>query len=65
MARVIQAEKERDAANQEAKAAQFVATAAGDAKARVEVNLTKALTTLAATEEVRLRSEAEIAHLEA
>ena len=42
-----------------------MATAAGDAKARVEVNLTKALTSLATTEEVKLRSEAENAHLEA
>ena len=38
---------------------------AGDAKARVEVDLTKALNSLAATEEGWHRLEAEIAHLEA
>ena len=36
----------------------------GDAKARVEVDLTKALNSLAAEEEGRRRSEAEIARLE-
>ena len=44
---VIRAEKERVEAKQEAKAAQVVAMAAGDTKARVEVDLTKALNSLA------------------
>ena len=47
MVSVIQTEKERDATKKEARAAQLVATAAGDAKARVEVDLTKALNSLA------------------
>ena len=42
-----------------------MATVVGDAKARVEVNLTNALNSLAAAEEGRLRSEAEIPCLEA
>ena len=42
-----------------------MATAAEDTKARVEVDLTKALNSLAAAEEGRLRLEAEIAHLKA
>ena len=62
---VIQAERERDEAKQEARVAQLVATTAGDAKARVEVNLTKALNSLAVMEQGERRSEAEIAHLEA
>ena len=57
--RVIRAEKERDEAKQEAKAAQLVAALAGDAKARAEVNLTTALNSLAAAEEGVRRSEAE------
>ena len=61
---VVPAEIERDEAKQEAKAAQLVATAAGDVKARVEVNLTKALNYLAAAEEGGGRSEAEVARLE-
>ena len=51
MTSVIRAEKERDKAMQEARAAQLVATMARDAKARVEVDLTKALNSLAAAEE--------------
>ena len=41
-----------------------MAVSARDAKARVEVDLTKALNSLAATEEGGRRSEAEIARLE-
>ena len=65
MESVIRAEKERDETKQEARAAQLVATSAGDAKARVEVNMSKALNSLAAEEEGGLRSEGEIACLEA
>ena len=42
-----------------------MATSTGDAKARVEVDLTKALNSLAAAEEGGSRSEAEITRLEA
>ena len=42
-----------------------MATIAGDSKARVEDDLTKALNALAAAEEGGCRSEAEIARLEA
>ena len=41
-----------------------MATTAGDAKARVEIDMTKALNSLAAAEEGGLRSEVEIACLE-
>ena len=51
MASIIRAEKERDEAKQEARAAKLVALAAGDAKAKVEVDLTKALNSLAAAKE--------------
>ena len=61
---VIRVEKERDEAKQEAREAQMVAAAVGDAKARVEVDLTKALNSLAATEEGNSRSKAEITRLE-
>ena len=54
--RVIQAEKEIDEAKQEARAAQLVATTVGDSKARVEVDLTKALNSLAVAEEGGCRS---------
>ena len=64
-ASVIQAKKERDEAKQEARAAPLVATTAEDAKARVEVDLTKALNSLVAAEEGERRLEAEITHLEA
>ena len=63
-ASVIRAEKERDEAKQEARAAQLVATSVEDAKARVKVDLTKALNSLVAAEEGERRSEAEIARLE-
>ena len=65
MASIIRAKEERDEAKQEAKATQLVAITAGDAKARVEVDLTKALNSLAAVEEGGHRSEAEITRLEA
>ena len=42
-----------------------MAKTAGDAKARVEVDLTKALNSLTATNKGGCRSEAEIARLEA
>ena len=59
------AEKKRDEAKQEARVAQLLATSAGDAKARVEVDLTKALNSLAAAEECGQRSEGTTALLEA
>ena len=62
---VAQAEKERDEAKQEARVVQLVATVEGDAKARVEADMTKALNSLAAAEEFRCQSKAEIALLEA
>ena len=58
-------EKERDEAKQESRPTQLVATTVGDAKARVEVNLTKALNSLAAVEEGGGRSKAKVAYLEA
>ena len=64
-ASVIRAEKERDEAKQEARAAQLVATEAGNPKAKVEVDLTKALNSLAAAKESGCRSEAEITCLKA
>ena len=63
-ASVIRAEKERHEAKQEARAAQMIATAAGDTKVRVEVVLTKALNSLEAAKKGRSRSEVEITHLE-
>ena len=65
VARVIRAEKERDEVKQEARAAQLMATSARDAKARVEIDLTKALNSLAAAEEGGCRSEGVISRLEA
>ena len=50
-ASVIRVEKERDDTKKEARVAQLVVASAGDAKARVEVDLTKALNSLAAVEE--------------
>ena len=64
VASVIQAKKERYKAKQEARAAQLVATIVGDAKVRVEVDLTKALNSLAAAEEGGRKSKAEITRLE-
>ena len=61
---VIRAEKERDEAKQEARATQLVVASIGDAKARVEVDLTKALNSLAVAEEGGQRSEPETARLE-
>ena len=63
MASVTQAEKERDGAKQEARVDQLVVTSVGDAKARVEVNISKALKSLAAAKESEHRSKAEIASL--
>ena len=57
------AEKERDEAKQEAKVTRLTAVAAGDAKARAEDDLTRALNALEATEEDEHRLEAEIACL--
>ena len=47
---VIQAEKDRDEAKQEARVAQLVVVIVEDAKTRVEVDLNKALNSLAAME---------------
>ena len=63
-ASVIQAKKKRDEAKEEARVAQMIAAIAGDAKARVEVDLTKALNSLAAVKEGGCRLEAEITLLE-
>ena len=64
MANVIRVEKERDEVKLEAKATRLVATSAEDAKARVEVDLTKALNSFVAVEEGEHRSKAKIARLE-
>ena len=61
---IIRVEKERDEAKQEARATQIVATSAGDSKARVEVDLTKALNSLTVVEEGEHRLEAKISRLE-
>ena len=63
MERITQAEKERDEAKKEAKVAQLLATTAGDAKVRVEDDITKALNYLATTEDGGRRSKAKIARL--
>ena len=65
VARIIRAEKERDEAKKETRAAQMIAAAAGEAKFKVEVDLTKALNSLAIAEEGGCRLEAEITRLEA
>ena len=65
VASVIRAEKERDEAKQESRAAQMIVATTRDAKARVEVDLTKALNSLAATEEGGRRSEVETTWLKA
>ena len=56
-------EKERDEAKQEAKVARLTVVAAGDAKARTEDDLIRALDALAAAEEDGRRLEAEVARL--
>ena len=56
-------EKERDEAKQEAKVAHLTAVVAGDAKARAEDELTRALDALAAKEEDGRRLEADVARL--
>ena len=56
-------EKERDEAKQEGKVVRLTAIAAGDAKARVEDDLTRARDALAATKEDMHRLEAEVARL--
>ena len=61
----MRAEKERDEAKQEAMVAQLVATVVGDAKARAEDDLTKALNALASAKEGGRKSENEISSLEA
>ena len=64
MEKIERAEKEREKVKQEAKMARLVVTAvAGDAKARVEDHLTRALDALVAAEEDGRRLEAEIARL--
>ena len=61
---VIRAKKERGEAKQEARVAPLVVVVAGDTKAGVEVDLTKALNSLSAVKEGKHRSKAEIAFLE-
>ena len=56
-------EKERDEEKQEAKVARLTAVAVGDAKARIEDDLIRALDALAAAEEDVRRLEAEVARL--
>ena len=63
MTSIIPTKQERDEAKQEAKAAQLLDTSAGDAKVRVEVDLTKALNSLAGVEEGGHKSEVVIACL--
>ena len=62
---IIQAENEKDKTKEESSVAQLVATVIGDAKPRVEADLTKALNSLAIEEEGERRSEAEVARLKA
>ena len=62
---IIQAENEKDKTKEESRVAQLVATVEGDAKARVEADLTKALNSLAIEEEGERRSKAEVARLKA
>ena len=62
---IIRANKERDEAKQEARAAQMIVAATRDAKTKVEVDLTKALKSLADSEVGGRRSEVEITRLEA
>ena len=64
MANVTKAEKERDEAKKEARVAQLVTTSTRDSKARVEVDLSKALDYLVTAEEGRCRLEAKITCLE-
>ena len=61
--KIERAEKERDEAKQEAKVARLMAVAMGDAKARVEDDLTRALDALATAEEDWRRLEVEVARL--
>ena len=60
---IKRAEKEREEANQEAKVACLVVIAAGDAKARVEDDLARAIDALATAKEDGRRSKAKIGHL--
>ena len=60
---VIRAEKERNEAKQEARVANMIVAEARDTKAKEEVDLTKALKSLAAAEEGGCRSKAKIASL--
>ena len=61
--KVERAEKERDEAKQKAKVARLTTVAIGDAKARVEDDLTRARGALASVEEDRHRLEVEVARL--
>ena len=61
--KIKRVDKEREKANQEAKVARLVATTSGDAKARVEDDLTEVLDALATAKEDGHKSEAEIARL--
>ena len=65
IASVIWAKKEREEAKKEARAAHMAVVVVVNAKAKVEVDLTKALNSLVATTESGCRSEAEITRLEA
>ena len=61
--KIERTEKERGEVKQEAKVARLTAVAAGDAKARIEDNLTQARDALAVAEEDGRRLEAEVARL--
>ena len=56
-------EKKRDGDKQEAKLARLVASGSGDARARVEEDLTRVQEALAAAEESRCKTEADTARL--
>ena len=61
--KIERTEKEKDEAKHEVKVAHLTAVAVGDAKARVEDDLTKALDALVNTEEDKCRLEAKVALL--
>ena len=62
--RIARMEQERDKAKQEAKVAHLVASAAGQARARVEEDLARVQEALAVAEEGRCKAKAETARLE-
>ena len=63
MEKIERAKKERDKAKQEAKVARLTAVAAGDSKARVKDDLSRAIDALETAEEDGHKLEAEVACL--